>query len=248
MECPKNAGSAFFNYKNFHSIVLLAVCDANYCFTLVDVGAFGRSNDSGVLADSPISKAFENAEIKLPGAKEIHGKSFPYVLVGDTIFPLKTWLMVPYPGKYLKEEERIYNYRLSRAQRTIENTFGILAAKWRVFRRPIRGNVDLVQSITMATICLHNYLQLTENAMYIPTGFVDSEDSSGNVVTGDWRELVNGEDSGMTNLQMTGGNRYKFSAGNIRKDFNDYFNSVNGQVPWQIQHVRDCGKINSLTQ
>ena len=156
--------------------------------------------------------------------------------------------MVPYPGKYLKEEERIYNYRLSRARRTIENTFGILAAKWRVFRRPIRGNVDLVQSITMATICLHNYLQLTENAMYIPTGFVDSEDSSGNVVTGDWRELVNGEDSGMTNLQMTGGNRYKFSAGNIRKDFNDYFNSVNGQVPWQIQHVRDCGKINSLTQ
>ena len=77
MECPKNAGSTFFNYKNFHSIFLLAVCDANYCFTLVDVGAFGRSNDSGVSADSPISKAFENAEIKLPGAKEIHGKVSP---------------------------------------------------------------------------------------------------------------------------------------------------------------------------
>ena len=74
MECPKNAGTAFFSSKNFHSIVLLAVCDANYCFTLVDVGAFGRSNDSGVLVDSLISRAFEKDRMKLPGAKELNRK------------------------------------------------------------------------------------------------------------------------------------------------------------------------------
>ena len=77
-----------------------------------------------------------------------------------------------------------YNYRLSRTRRTIENAFGILilGAKWRIFRRAIRADVTLVEKIVQATICLHNYLCLTENANYTPAGFVDC-DSSGNIIS-----------------------------------------------------------------
>ena len=77
----------------------------------------------------------------------------PSVLVGDDIFPLKPWLMKPYPGKNLTVEERIYNYRLSRARRTIENTFGILAAKWRIFRGPIKAKPEKIEDIIKATVC-----------------------------------------------------------------------------------------------
>ena len=93
--------------------------------------------------------------------------------------------MKPFPGKGLAEHQQVYNYRLSRARRTIENAFGILSAKLRIFRKPIKANVDSVDKLTKATVCLHNYLRLTENATYTPAGFIDSEDSTGNILPGD---------------------------------------------------------------
>ena len=82
-------------------MVLLAVCDARYCFILVDVGEDGSNNDSGISRNSKMGSRFVNGEMSIPESEKIPGVDLelPYFLVGDEIFPVQTWLMRPYSGK-----------------------------------------------------------------------------------------------------------------------------------------------------
>ena len=127
---------------------MLAICDARYCFTLFGVGQCESNNDAGVLANSSIVKKIEAGEMNIPPPRHLEGCSFdplPYYFVGDEIFPLKTWIMRPYPGQ-LSEEERILHNRLLRARRVIENTFGKLVARWRIFHSPIIASIENAES------------------------------------------------------------------------------------------------------
>lgn len=137
----------------------MAICDSNYIFKFVDIGAYGRRSDGGIFKESIFGQKFENNEMKIPKPTSIsnNGENFPYVIVGDEAFPLKSYLLRPYPGKQNVEyDKRVYNYRLSRARRTIENSFGILANRWRIFRKPIILKVEKTMKIVQATVCLHN--------------------------------------------------------------------------------------------
>lgn len=101
-----------------------------------------------------------------------------------------------------------------------------------------------MERITKTVVCLHNYLQLTKNANYIPAEFVDCEDNTGNTMPGAWRSNVRSDEGGLLNLTRISGNRYTFDAGKVRDGFRNYFNSLEGQVSWQLQHVINWGEVH----
>ncbi|KAG5865131.1 hypothetical protein JTB14_030204 [Gonioctena quinquepunctata] len=142
----------------------MAVCDSYYTFVMVDVGTPGSNNDAPSFRNSKFGEMLLDKTLKIPKKKFLPGTDipFPRFFVADQAFPPHQNIMRPYPGFYLGENKNIFNYRLSRARRTIENTFGILAQRWRRLRNPIIVNVDTCEKIILATIVLHNLIQKGE--------------------------------------------------------------------------------------
>jgi hypothetical protein len=157
LQCPANSGSQFFNYKGTFNIVLFAVVDANYCFKYAHVGCQGRISDGGVFRITPFYKKLVQNELSLSVPEQLKGreKLSPYVFIVDDAFPLSVNIMNPYPG--ILEQSSEFNYRLSRARKVVENTFGSLASVFRVFRRPLLMNLEHSKVVTVAALYLHNF-------------------------------------------------------------------------------------------
>ncbi|XP_073402585.1 alpha-2-macroglobulin-like protein 1 isoform X2 [Dendrobates tinctorius] len=97
---PPNSGSQFFNYKQYFSVVLLALVDPQYKFLIVDIGAYGRTGDSRVFNTSIMARRLRTNQLDLPPPRQLPGspeQSVPYVLVADEAFQLSRNVMRPYP-------------------------------------------------------------------------------------------------------------------------------------------------------
>lgn len=237
------------NYEGFFSIVLLAICDTHYIFNFINIGDYGSNNDRGVLENSDVGKAFANNSLGVPDPAPVEDCDIPipYFIVGDDIFALKTWLQCSFPGQSkLSDAQQIFNYHLSRARLVIENTFGILRARWHVFGRPIQASVQTAGEITKAAVCRHNYPRQTNSASHCPSGFVDSEDGSGDIRPGEWHQVVRNDSRGaLFDIAPLRGRRYSNSAIEVQEALMEYFVSDSGSLPWQSNHVRSRGQIVS---
>lgn len=158
-------------------------------------------------------------------------------MLGDAAFPLSMHMLRPFPQSSTSSdfESCVFNYRLSRARRCIENAFGILAARWRIFRKPITASLSTVIAIVKASICLHNYVMLQEEntdsiKKYCYTEFVDSQ-KKGDFQEGVWRTITR-KDTGLIDINDLESSNVSTSPTDLRDELKEYF-VTNGQVPWQ---------------
>ena len=229
MKCPKNAGSVYYNYKGFHSIILMGLVDADYKFIWVEVGSNGSAGDAQVFNSGELKEAIEDDTLNFPPPESIPNddKDMPYFIVGDDAFALKPWLMKPFSLRKMTRPQRIFNYRLSRARRIVENAFGILAHRWRCLLTTLQQEPTTVTSITMTCVILHNLLSGKKPGENQANA--DKEDANHNIIPGTWRD-----DAALTDGVSEFANNTTTKKAKLQREYLcAYYNSDAGSVPWQ---------------
>lgn len=212
-----HSGSMNLNYKGYFSIVLMAVVDAEYKFTYVDIGAYGKDCDSSVFQRTIFYNLLLREQLQIPPPCPLHSagtENFPFVFVADEAFGLSEYIMRPYAGHSLPDRKKIFNYRLTRARRYVECAFGILANKWRILHRALNVKKHLAKDIVKACIILHNVVRIKDAQrleMYL-------------------------SEQKLQYLPRVLCNRPTKTATEMRDNFANYF-MAEGALPWQMNKI-----------
>jgi hypothetical protein len=251
IRCQKldGVGSLCYNYKLFNSVALLAVCDAYGRFLFVDIGAYGGSCDARILEDTEFYKQMQSGELQRPDPRPLPGTDDPLdcFVIGDSAFQHHVWLQKGYALSTMRKlnaetiRRLIYNYRICRARRIVEDGFGLFAMEWRIFRTEIVAGETLLNLIISAACCLHNFLLAdAEQRLRRKPNLVDHENTeTGEIVDGTWRKDVGASLLGSV-IYRSAGRARRTERGDAvaqRERLADWFLSEAGRAsaPWQAK-------------
>lgn len=97
----------------------------------------------------------------------ILGRQIHLVILGDPAYPMLNWLMKAYPeNTNTPRIQRHFNYRLSRAQMTVENTFGRWEGRFRRFLKQIDMSVESVIKVVAASCVIHNICEMQNEPFF----------------------------------------------------------------------------------
>ena len=132
---------------------------------MVHIGEADRHSDAGVFANSKLGHAIMNHHLPCRKPRNLFGsgEKFPYVLVADDTFPLRMNIVKPYSQCQMDIKRFIAIYRIGRAGRSIEHSFGIWRAILCIFHQLINAKVEHVESHTKEAVVLQNYWFLIIN-------------------------------------------------------------------------------------
>ncbi|CAH2003188.1 unnamed protein product [Acanthoscelides obtectus] len=229
---PPHSGAQYYNYKNFYSIVLMALVNSKYEFIFVDVGKNGRLSDGGVIEYTEFYRKLLKSELNLPDETETKN-NLPYVFLGDEAFSLGEHFLKPFPQKDLNYQKRIFNYRLSRARNVSENAFGQIAAKFRILHTAINMAPIKIIYVALAICTFHNFLIKLKTPYAKNFTFDNYCNTNGQVQMEDGRS----ESVELTSLQLRIPRNVTSLAKEVSEAYMNYFNG-DGRIEFQDEMLR----------
>ncbi|XP_055997773.1 putative nuclease HARBI1 [Ostrea edulis] len=137
--CPADV----LNRKGYHSLNVMMSCDTNFVITNCVAKRPGSCHDSRVFRESTLCRQFENGQ-------------HDGLLLGDSGYPCKTYLMTPYNNTNDVRHKERFNSALCRTRVVIEQTYGILKRRFPCLAVGLRTKPDRACQYVVACVVLHN--------------------------------------------------------------------------------------------
>ena len=226
----------------------MAVCDANYRFTFVDIGAFGRASNAGVFGRTKIGAQLIQGLLPLPPHAPLPGTDVltPPVFVADEAFPQKINLMRSYPGSLTHNcltTRRCTITGIHKPDGSLKMPLAFLLPGGEYLEG--LWSVQLTQlKMSPKLVWLSNFLSkrdqsLPEQTRYIPPGMIDRDGAPG-----EWRQMVQGDTNLISTRRITA-TRATQDGMTVRETFKEFFQTDQGKIDWQDRHVRR-GTLNNV--
>lgn len=142
IKAPNVNEGEYVNRKGFHSLNVQMVCGPDFCITNVVAKWPGSVHDSRIFKESVLCREFENGHIQ-------------GMLLGDSGYSLKTYLMTPYLNPTEAHMQR-YNTAHCRTRVLIEQTFGVLKRRFSCLHSELRLSPQRACVAVVACCVLHN--------------------------------------------------------------------------------------------
>lgn len=160
IRAPSHDPTSYINRKDYHSIILQAVCDRHGKFTHCFAGYPGCTHNARVFRNSPVAQFLQDPEHYFIDNSHI---------IGDGAYTIYSNVMVPFRDNgHLTVRQRNFNYCLSLTRMAIEKAFGMLKVRFRILLDCV-GPIDIkrIPELVIACCVLHNLCLMHNDIMDI---------------------------------------------------------------------------------
>ena len=116
-----------------------------------------QGDDARVFVNSSLYTRGNNGTLFPDWNRNLCGTDVPIVILGDPAYPLLPWLMKPYvENDRTTTQQKLFNYRQSRARMVVENAYGRLKGRWRCLLKRLDFKLENVVPVVASCVVLHN--------------------------------------------------------------------------------------------
>ena len=164
IKAPGTNKEDYYNRKQFYSVNMQGIVDPTLKYLDISVGYPGSIHDSRVLSLSPIFDSISKKKVLMRPTKLLMGVNVGPLLLGDSAYPLSSFLVTPFNRKRkMTETQKAFNKKFCGMRSVVERGFGLTKNRWRITDKKNEQTLpNAIRSITAACV-LHNFCLLNQD-------------------------------------------------------------------------------------